>query len=179
MAWQYLMGIQYSKNHQYIAIAIRYWTIARVLPATLQTTESPKTVMPEKLRDRKGGSIPSSQRFAGLWPAKLPDRAVAEASVDNENSEGPGLANAEAGNILRYWGGRDRQGSSCGRKRSGRLRPTTTNSVQLNLCSHWERRRTHDGRLLRDYRQLSNKTPMVETNFGRADRESQKITRKK
>ena len=57
--------------------------------------------MPEELRDRKGGSISSSQRFAGRRPAKLPGRAVAEASVYREKPEGPGgLANAEAGSIL-------------------------------------------------------------------------------
>ena len=31
MKWTYLMVIQYSKKHRYIAIAIRYRTIARVL----------------------------------------------------------------------------------------------------------------------------------------------------
>ena len=44
-------------------------------PATLQRTESPRTVIREKLRDRKGGFIPFSRRFAGRRPANLQGRA--------------------------------------------------------------------------------------------------------
>ena len=56
--------------------------------------------MPEELRDRKGGSIPSSQRFAGV-ASEASRPSEAEASVYREKPEGSGgLANAEAGSIL-------------------------------------------------------------------------------
>ena len=97
-------------------------------PATLQRTESPRTVIREKLRDRKGGFIPFSRRFAGRRPANLQGRAkrrpalkwesalFAERQRGNARPEGPGcLANAKAGIILEQTDGPRRSAHADGK----------------------------------------------------------------